>query len=136
MNVTIYDKTTGEILRVCSLPEDRIQDQLSSNEEYIEGTYDDQFWYIENKVPIKKLPCPSLNHCFDYIQKKWIHRLTKTEQWNLVKAERNRLLSQSDWTQLPDVPLATQNKWKVYRQALRDVTMQSDPYEIVWPVRP
>lgn len=42
-------------------------------------------------------------------------------------SKRNSLLTQSDWTQLPDVPLTLEKKqeWEVYRQALRD--LPSDP---------
>jgi len=35
---------------------------------------------------------------------------------------RNQLLTASDWTQLPDVPLETKEAWAAYRQALRDLT--------------
>jgi hypothetical protein len=27
-------------------------------------------------------------------------------------------------------------KWKEYRQALRDVTLQDDPFNIIWPDEP
>lgn len=59
-------------------------------------------------------------------------------QWALVRAERNAKLAASDWTQLPDAPLTTEQKaqWATYRQELRDVTTQSDPFNIVWPVPP
>ncbi|MEC8553197.1 MAG: phage tail assembly chaperone, partial [Pseudomonadota bacterium] len=39
-------------------------------------------------------------------------------------------------TQNPDVPDATKAKWQAYRQALRDVPSQSDPYNITWPTKP
>jgi len=57
-------------------------------------------------------------------------------RWAQVKRGRNALLAQSDWTQLPDVPLTTQAAWAAYRQALRDVPNQPDPLHIVWPVAP
>ena len=59
-------------------------------------------------------------------------------QWSKVRAQRDTLLQSCDWTQLPDVPLDTPTKeaWVLYRQQLRDVTSQSDPYNIVWPVAP
>jgi len=37
----------------------------------------------------------------------------------VMRAIRNDLLAQSDWTQLPDAPCDTQ-AWATYRQALRD----------------
>ena len=40
-----------------------------------------------------------------------------------IRAKRNGLLQESDWTQLPDVPLTQVKKdeWKLYRQKLRDM---------------
>ena len=54
-----------------------------------------------------------------------------------IRWSRDAMLTQSDWTQLPDVPVATKEKWKAYRQALRDVTEQpSFPENVVWPTSP
>lgn len=57
-------------------------------------------------------------------------------QWRNIRVERNALLAKSDWTQLPDVPQVDVNAWAVYRQQLRDVTSQPDPFNIVWPTAP
>jgi len=56
-------------------------------------------------------------------------------QWIVIRAERNRLLVASDWTQLPDVS-ADAAAWATYRQALRDITTQANPFAIVWPQGP
>ena len=56
-------------------------------------------------------------------------------QWNVIRAERNKLLVESDWTQLPDAPVDAA-VWATYRQALRDVTTQANPFAIVWPESP
>jgi hypothetical protein len=56
-------------------------------------------------------------------------------QWNVIRAERNKLLAESDWTQLPDAS-ADAPAWATYRQALRDITTQANPFAIVWPERP
>jgi hypothetical protein len=53
-------------------------------------------------------------------------------QWTVIRAERNKLLAACDWTQLPDAPVNTA-AWAVYRQALRDITTQANPFNIVWP---
>jgi hypothetical protein len=53
-------------------------------------------------------------------------------QWIVVRAERNKLLADCDWTQLPDAS-ADAAAWAVYRQALRDITSQANPFNIVWP---
>jgi len=52
---------------------------------------------------------------------------------------RNALLAESDWTQLPDVPLSAEQKmaWAAYRQQLRDITDQPGfPDNINWPQKP
>ena len=43
--------------------------------------------------------------------------------WTALRTERNRLLQQSDWTQLQDAHLSAEKKsaWADYRQALRDL---------------
>lgn len=54
-----------------------------------------------------------------------------------VRAQRDYLLTQTDWTQAADVPQATKDKWAPYRQALRDVPQQAGfPYEVTWPTKP
>lgn len=58
---------------------------------------------------------------------------------NEIRAERNRLLAESDWTQGADSPLSNEQKaaWATYRQALRDVPEQPGfPYDVVWPTQP
>tara|TARA_R110000868_G_scaffold89185_1_gene248374 strand:- start:1152 stop:1622 length:471 start_codon:yes stop_codon:yes gene_type:complete len=59
-------------------------------------------------------------------------------QWAYVRADRNRNLMLCDWTQLADAPLTDEKRleWVVYRQALRDITTQSDPFNITWPTKP
>lgn len=55
--------------------------------------------------------------------------------WADVRAQRNVKLAACDWTQLPDAPV-NKEAWAVYRQQLRDITSQADPFEIVWPTEP
>lgn len=59
-------------------------------------------------------------------------------QWVNVRCTRDILLTQTDYTDLPNTPITTQcrNNFITYRQALRDVTNQTDPYNIVWPTIP
>lgn len=56
-------------------------------------------------------------------------------QWASVRSERNERLAACDWTQLADAPV-DDLAWAVYRQALRDITTQTDPFNIVWPISP
>lgn len=56
-------------------------------------------------------------------------------QWERIRSDRNARLAACDWTQLPDAPVGAE-AWAVYRQALRDITDQSNPFEVVWPAAP
>ena len=54
-----------------------------------------------------------------------------------IRGERNRLISESDWTQGKDIPDAVSTKWATYRQALRDVPAQAGfPWNVQWPSKP
>jgi hypothetical protein len=56
-----------------------------------------------------------------------------------IKSQRNLLLTESDWTQVNDSPLApeTKAKWASYRQKLRDITKQLETSDsVVWPPIP
>jgi hypothetical protein len=59
-------------------------------------------------------------------------------KWQEVRDERGGRLNSSDWTQLPDSPLTEEQKnaWRQYRQELRDITNQANPFEVIYPVQP
>ena len=53
-----------------------------------------------------------------------------------IRAKRDTLLNNTDWTQMADTALSAQEQeaYRRYRQALRDVPEQEGfPYEVVWP---
>ena len=58
------------------------------------------------------------------------------DKWEEVRILRNELLLECDWTQLADIPTGTKELWQTYRQQLRDITSQTNPFSIVWPVKP
>ena len=56
--------------------------------------------------------------------------------WDRVRAERDRLLAASDWTQVADAPVDA-SAWAVYRQQLRDIPQDfASPDDVVWPEQP
>lgn len=78
---------------------------------------------------------PSTSHVWDWHTRSWCISITLAERE--IKTKRDTLLSQSDWTQLPDVPLDTKSAWATYRQALRDITDQTEyPLNVIWPDPP
>jgi hypothetical protein len=91
---------------------------------------------IDFEIP----PAPSALHRFSIATRQW-EESAEPELLELHRiqalARRAELLAASDWTQLPDVPLATKTSWAAYRQELRDITAQSGfPQAIVWPAAP
>ena len=57
-------------------------------------------------------------------------------EWTEVRSLRDMYLQESDWTQLPDVSNVDKTAWATYRQQLRDITTQADPFNITWPTKP
>ena len=58
------------------------------------------------------------------------------EQAKNVREERNKKLSDCDWTQLAD-SVVDKAVWATYRQALRDLPTQSGfPWTVNWPTQP
>lgn len=53
-----------------------------------------------------------------------------------IRAQRNKKLSDSDWTQLADSS-ADATAWAAYRQSLRDLPSSDGfPYDVTWPTAP
>ena len=53
------------------------------------------------------------------------------------EGKAQELLDLTDWTQLPDVTQAIKDKYKDYRQSLRDITKTyKNLNEVIWPKLP
>jgi hypothetical protein len=79
---------------------------------------------------------PGIYYVYDYDSNVWIDSFNYSYA---VIEQRNKLLYESDWTQIPNNPLTqeVQQEWAVYRQALRDITTQSGyPKDVIWPTPP
>lgn len=53
-----------------------------------------------------------------------------------IKQKRDKLLQESDWTQLADVKLTNKEAWATYRQQLRDILKQGAIENPLWPTPP
>ena len=58
-----------------------------------------------------------------------IAELEVAEPFRLLREVRNKLIAETDWTQLKDIDLdiIRERNWKNYRQALRDLPSKSTP---------
>jgi uncharacterized protein YjiS (DUF1127 family) len=135
MSVSFYQHDhTGRIHHSGTCPENMVQYQAKPNLITKLGRADIFSQYVDNDNLLDMPPKPSKYHNFDYVVKTWVPDFDKA--WGGVRNTRNELLQKSDWTQLPDVPIDTKEVWAMYRQALRDVTDQEDPFNISWPTPP
>jgi len=66
-----------------------------------------------------------------------LDQYTVVLSWVTLRTKRDRLLIDSDFTQLPDSP-RDKDAWAEHRQSLRDLpeTYASDPDAVVWPEAP
>ena len=55
-------------------------------------------------------------------------------RWEYIRSERNKKLKETDYFALSDQTISSD--MTAYRQALRDVTSQSDPFNITWQTKP
>lgn len=109
-----------------------------------------------NVVPVEQTDFPSFNEQTHYVsegtpvnengtwKQTWVLNELSSEEIQVKlsgkqkeeREKRDKLLRQSDWTQLSDTPIDTA-AWAVYRQALRDLPSQDGfPYNITWPTKP
>ena len=77
-----------------------------------------------------------------------VTELETAEPFRLLRIERNKLIAETDWTQLKDISLDSirEKNWKEYRQALRDLPNGSTPKlnsdgdldmsSVTWPDKP
>lgn len=137
MKIVSYDKLNGEILSVfygTSLDTIRQRETRSIGYTLVPEDLDMNTSYISNG-DIKSRPVKPFRIA-RWDGEKWYNPKTPEQEWESIRADRDVLLAKSDWTQLPDVPIATKEAWAVYRQELRDITLQPDPFNIVWPTPP
>jgi Phage tail assembly chaperone protein len=135
MNYTIFNTQTGQIYQSGSCVDDDYHIQYVPDgftklpiESNINQYYKDGLLV---NIPIS----PGIAYVFNFVSKQW--EIDVAIQTTLVLSERNRLLKDSDWTQLVDVPLDNKSAWSIYRQSLRDITSQSGyPVNVIWPTKP
>lgn len=113
-----------------------VTSDLPNPAEFVETTvynFDTQEW-----IPRPRRP----NRLAEWNGTEWTW--DKEDLYGLVKIARNNLLSDCDWTVLPDTALTEeqQAEARTYRQALRDIrdTIDLDVLQaaedVVWPTKP
>jgi hypothetical protein len=147
-NYIVYNKTTGEIIRNGMCSDDSFDLQASELEGLVEGigTFFTCFikenavhYYTAEQSVLKQTRqlyyMQWSNESFSWVDQR-SNETRNVEQWIIIKSQRNQLLISSDWTQMPDVSITTKAAWADYRQQLRDIPIQPDPFNIIWPTSP
>ena len=112
LEFTIYETATGKIAKAIQCDEETLKINLGDGESYIEGFYRPSDYEIVDGEPVQIV----------------IDQDQQSRNLNLTR--RNMELVGTDWTQLSDVALtdSEKSKYATYRQALRDITTNSN-----WP---
>lgn len=95
---------------------------------WIEGclSFSDGVWSIANQE----------NYDSSLQSAKIEHERKQNEAAQSIRSQRNKMLIESDWTQVADAPV-DQAAWATYRQALRDITEQDGfPLSVIYPEAP
>jgi len=123
IRAVIYEVSSGNIRSCFKGAERNLSLNVPEGHDYIISEED-----VENKIVVDGVltSLPS-----EVIEQKKISR-----SWHNLRKERNYLLSECDWTQVPDAPVDSA-AWATYRQQLRDLPANTtDPRNVVWPEPP
>ena len=127
-NFIIYN-VDGNILRTGRCLSVDFDKQLKDGEFITEGIADPEVQKVTNGVVVVKSDSELAS------------KEASEFMFNL-KSFRNSLLSNTDWTQVPDSPLSTEekSKWATYRQQLRDLpsfySTETNMSNVVFPEEP
>ena len=91
-------------------------------------------WMLEDRLYVEGVTQESLDAALAaYVHADFVSQRAMEQ----LRNERNKLLSDSDWTQFSDVTLDNKAAWATYRQALRDLPANTaDPETPSWPEKP
>ena len=136
ITISLFNKNTG-LLETTYSGAERSAPVASDLQIVVSGTYSPTE-YLSLDGDIKPLPIkPGLYYQFDRTTESWISVGTPELKAAEIRSKRDKLLAESDWSQLPDVPDSLKEKYISYRQALRNITEQTTfPESVVWPTLP
>ena len=130
-----YVQETGMLYGKCDVPDTQVACQQGDNILWVDADPNTQYLDVQTGALRPIPPQPSTAHEWDWKRKLWVFRPTIAARQ--ARQQRDALLSACDWTQLPDVPGQTKAAWAVYRQALRDISIQPGfPERVTWPTPP
>lgn len=135
-SISIYCKTSGQYKRTISCQDDLLQSQVFDGEAGFVDREDPEQHVLVGTYLKRVGPRPFDGATYSTRLMQWVDDRPQEVLWAAARAKRRGLLESSDWTQLSDVPSQTKEAWRTYRQALRDITKQPDPRNLIWPDAP
>jgi hypothetical protein len=137
---TVFDQASGRVLwsGLCHDDDFDLQAIGQPGAVVAAGTYDFSAGYFSGGafVPFPEKPKQGAKWAsWDWSAGIWVVDVAQASAD--VRAERDALLSGTDWTQGRDIPESLAVRWAPYRQALRDIPGQPGfPLDVVWPTAP
>jgi len=121
--ISIYDTSSGKILRRAMIAPQMVDANISEGEGWIEGFYDPAIFVVKNGQA-------------QGVESAELEAAEVSQAWIALRMARDSRLAASDWTQAPDAPV-DREAWATYRQALRDLPANTtDPRDVAWPEEP
>ena len=154
--VADYSGETGYTMVECT--DEDVQERLRQLEDYVGHhpntgiTYNIKYYASKRDSEIVDVPAHKDEDGKDvattYVQTHFVGDDTAKDkrildaEWVQIRRQRDRLLTESDWTQANDTPLSDADvaKWKTYRTSLRDLpsdqSSKTKYSDITWPTKP
>ena len=142
--VVDYSGETGYTIVECT--DENVQERLNQLGDYtsMDGVYNIKYYASKRDAEEIKDNEGNSHDPKQYVQSHFVGQddtrdaRLLAKQWSRIRAERDNLLSQSDWVVIKakETGGTISSAWKAYRQDLRDIPSQSDPDNITWPTKP
>ena len=132
--VVDYSGETGYTIVECS--DENVQARLAQLSDYTsrEGVYNIKYYASKRDSEIEGVQ----SHFVGQDDTRDARILA--DKWADIRTRRNRELTESDWVVVKakeeHANASIDSNWMDYRTALRDITKQSDPDNIIWPSKP
>ena len=106
--------------------------------EFIHQVYPDMKVGFSNGVNYDSINLPEGYELFsrDFFETE-LKKLINSKPWVAFRNERDKKLTETDWTQTNDIIMENESEWNEYRRALRDLpSTTEDPENPIWPDPP
>lgn len=139
MHITVLGEH-GQPLRELMGSQEQVALNLPDGANFVEGPPAGDWW--DGARWHDKPQQPSIHHQWAWAEYEWQDMRTAEQKdaqaWEKVRGLRDALLTATDWRVIKaqETGLPLDSAWVAYRQALRDITQQPDPQNIVWPEVP